>query len=284
MVMPPSLPEAAETLFARLSPKRAMTVMAHPDDNEFMCGGTVALLASLGWEVDIVVATSGNKGTKDPTVTPQYLAGVREDEQRAAAAILGAREPVYLGFPDGGIHNDDELRGLLVRLLRLRRPTLAITWDGFRPGFNHRDHRRVGRALYDAIYPAADDHLYYPLDKEEGLEPHRPEVLLLGAADQPDFQVNIEAVLETKIDAVFAHTSQMGARTREEMLRFWRERAAAQQVAVPSGSNQPDASRQGPSGRDGVLTESFRKVDFGAFPQQRARDHRPAAGRGRRGR
>jgi len=262
MVMPPSPPESAGALFGRLTPKRAMTVMAHPDDNEFMCGGTVALLASLGWEVDIVVATSGNKGTKDPAVTPQSLAGVREEEQRAAAEILGAREPLYLGFPDGGLRNDDELRGLLVRLIRLRRPALAITWDGFRPGFNHRDHRRVGRALYDAVYPAADDHLYHPFDKEEGLQPHRPDILLLGAADQPDFHVDIEPVLERKIDAIFAHSSQMGERTREEMLDFWRQRAAAQAIA---------------DGQDGALIESFRKVDFGAFMQRRASDRQPSS-------
>lgn len=251
-------PEAATALFERLSPKRAMVVLAHPDDNEFACGGTVALLARAGWDVEIVVATSGNKGTKDPEVTPQYLAGVREEEQRRAAAVLGAREPVFLGFPDGGLVNDDELRGLLVRQIRIHRPTLAITWDGFRSGFNHRDHRRVGRAMYDAIYPAADDHLYYPYDKEEGLEPHRPEVLLLTGAGEPDFDVDIEPVLQTKIQAVFEHTSQVGDRSQEEMLAFWRTRAQERAAAA---------------GRDAAYIESFRRVDFGLFGR-RAADRR----------
>ena len=80
-----------------------------------------------------MVATSGNKGTKDPAVTAQQLAGVREQEQRRAARILGAREPVFLGYPDGELVNDDELRGLIVRQVRRRRPELVITWDGFRP-------------------------------------------------------------------------------------------------------------------------------------------------------
>ena len=257
MVAAPSLADAPD-LFAALAaqgPKRAMVVMAHPDDNEFLCGGTVATLARQGWEVDIVVATSGNKGTKDPEVTPQYLAGVREEEQRRAAAVLGAREPVFFGFPDGALVNDDELRGLVVRQLRIRRPELAITWDGFRPGFNHRDHRRVGRATYDAIYPAADDHLYYPRHKEEGLEPHRPAVLLLAGTDVPDFHVDIEPVLRRKVRAVLAHTSQMGGRSEAELMRFWRERAREQRrTAAAAGAEVPADDR------DPLFRESFRRV------------------------
>ena len=210
-----------------------MAVFAHPDDCEFSSGGTIAVLTRLGWEVDIVVATSGNKGTKDPGVTPQQLAGEREEEQRAAARILGAREPVFFGFPDGGLVNDDELRGLVVRQIRLRRPELLITWDGFRPGFNHRDHRRVGRAAYDAVYPSADDHLYYPLDKEEDLLPHRPLAMLLVGGPDADFHVDIEPVVRTKVRATLAHVSQMGGRQEGDMLRMWRERAAAADDSGP---------------------------------------------------
>ncbi len=263
MVAPASLADAPD-LFAALAeqgPKRAMVVMAHPDDNEFLCGGTVATLAKQGWEVDIIVATSGNKGTKDPEVTPQYLAGVREEEQRRAAEVLGAREPTFFGFPDGALRNDDELRGLVVRQLRIRRPELAITWDGFRPGFNHRDHRRVGRATYDAIYPAADDHLYYPRHKEEGLEPHRPAVLLLAGTDDPDFHVDIEPVLRTKVRAVLAHTSQMGGRSEADLLRFWRERARDQRRARGgTAALREAADGAGDEERDPLFRESFRRV------------------------
>ncbi len=249
------LADAAD-LFAALAaqgPRRAMVVMAHPDDSEFSCGGTVATLTQQGWEVDIVVATSGNKGTKDPAVTPQYLAGVREEEQRRAAAILGAREPIFFGFPDGALRNDDELRGLVVRQIRIRRPELVVTWDGFRPGFNHRDHRRVGRATYDAIYPAADDHLYYPGHKEEELEPHRPAALLLVGSDAPDFHVDVEPVLRTKVRAVLAHSSQMGGRSPQDLMRLWRDRAREQRrqaAGAPGGEQEADPP----------FRESFRRV------------------------
>ena len=224
-----------------------MVVMAHPDDCEFATGGTVALLCKQGWETDIVVATSGNKGTKDPAVTAQQLAGVREQEQRHAARILGAREPVFLGYPDGELVNDDELRGQIVRQVRKRRPELVITWDGFRPGTNHRDHRRVGRATYDAVFPAADDHLYYPSQKDEELTPHRPAALLFVGSDDPDYHVDIEPVLRTKVRAVLAHSSQLGDRSEADMLRMWRERARAQSAGADDDG-------------DAAFRESFRKM------------------------
>ncbi len=243
-----TLPTAAE-LFAAVEPKRAMVITAHPDDCEFMCGGTVAVLTRAGWEVDIMVATSGNKGTKDPKVSAQWLAGTREQEQRDAAKVLGAREPIFLGIHDGSVIDDDELRETIVHKMRLRRPELVITWDGFRPGFNHRDHRNVGRATYDAIFPAADDHLYHPEHKDEGLQPHRPQVLLLGGqagTGEPNLYVDIRPVLRWKVRAVLAHTSQMRGRTEAQLLELWRRRAA----------------EAGVTDRARVFTESYRKVIF----------------------
>lgn len=175
----------APALFDAIEPKRAMVIMAHPDDCEFMCGGTVAVLTAGGWEVDIVVVTSGNKGTKDPAMTAQRLAGTREEEQRAAARILRAREPIFLGYHDGSVLDDDELREAVVYQMRRRRPELVITWDGFRSGFNHRDHRNVGRATYDAIYPAADDHLYHPEHKLEVSNPTVPASSSSAAPTRP---------------------------------------------------------------------------------------------------
>ena len=240
---------------------RAMVVMAHPDDNEFVCGGTVAHLAELGWSVHIVVTTSGNKGTKDINQTPQLLAATREEEQRRAAAILGADEPTFFGFPDGYIENTNELRGLIVRQLRIHRPDLVITWDGFRPGFNHRDHRRTGRATYDAIYPAADDHLYYPRDKDEGLEPARPRVLMLAGTNEPDYRVDISGVLRTKIRSIMAHASQIGSRGEEAMLKRYRNRAldeARRRAVSESREFEPELE----AGQL-VFEESFRLVRFG---------------------
>ena len=235
---------------------RAMVVMAHPDDNEFVCGGTVALLAELDWDIQIIVTTSGNKGTKEIGMTGQRLAAIREEEQRSAAQILGAQEPTFFGFPDGYIENSNELRGLIVRQIRIHRPSLVITWDGFRPGFNHRDHRRTGRATYDAIYPAADDHLYYPRDKEEGLEPFRPSVLMLAGSNDPDCHVNISQVIATKIRAVMAHRSQVGERDENAILERYRNRAIEEARRADREFDPEDKTEPL------VFTESFRIVHF----------------------
>jgi LmbE family N-acetylglucosaminyl deacetylase len=227
--------------------RRALAVFAHPDDAEFTSAGTIALLCERGWDVTVVVTTSGNKGTKDPTVTSQDLAGEREEEQRRACEVLGCNEPVFLGFPDGYFPNDDETRGLMVRRIRIHRPSLVITWDGFRAGFNHRDHRLTGQAVYDAIYPAADDHLYYPLDKDEDLQPHRPDAMLLAGAGNPDYHIDIKPVFRKKIGSLLAHASQMRGRDEASMAKMFEERAQALR----------DAGEPPPH-----LRESFQKVLF----------------------
>src|SRR6266851_694106 len=94
--------------------KRALGIFAHPDDAEFLCGGTVAKLCAEGWEVRYVIATSGDKGTKDPAITPAMLANTREAEQTAAATTLGVKECVYLRLPDGFVEQDAQFRGQIV--------------------------------------------------------------------------------------------------------------------------------------------------------------------------
>ena len=109
-------------------------------------------------------------------------------------------------------------------------------------------HRRVGRATYDAIYPAADDPLFHPEQAAEGLTPHRPQELLLAGTDQPDVYLDVEPVLEQKLKAVFAHRSQLGRFTRRQLLGFWRERS--REVGVQLGV-------------DPAYVESFRRVSWG---------------------
>src|SRR5437660_11310750 len=91
-------------------PKRALGIFAHPDDAEFLCGGTVAKLCARGWEVRYIIATSGDKGTKAPALTPSRLAEMREAEQSAAGAALGVKECIYLRYPDGFLVPDAEFR------------------------------------------------------------------------------------------------------------------------------------------------------------------------------
>ncbi len=228
--------------------ERALIVTAHPDDAEFLAGGTIAKICDMGLSVTLCVATSGDKGTRDASLRPQELAAIREAEQRAAAKVLGLARCIFWGMPDGFLKETHELRGQVVRLIRELRPDLMITWDGHRPGFNHIDHRVIGRAVRDALYPAAHDPLYYPEHAGDGLGPHRSAELLLAGAHDPDYHVDISAYLERKVDAVLCHTSQIDGRSRDELLKRYRGDAK---------------SRRETRHRTGYdFAESFRRIEF----------------------
>lgn len=232
-------------------PKTLMAIMAHPDDIDFGAAGSIARWCSEGWTVYYVLATSGDKGTHDPNMTPQELAAIREEEQRAAARVLGVKECIFLGYPDGFVQPTPELRGQIVRLLRKYKPDVVLTWDGFRPSFNHIDHRNIGIAVRDAVFPAVRDRLYYPEHAAEGLEPEvRVNELLLAGSEDPDYFVDITHFIEKKVDAMLCHESQVQTRDREEMLKNLRERSR----------------RRGSRG----LVESFKRVRVGRPRPDRA--------------
>lgn len=187
--------------------KRALCVVAHPDDTEFFTGGTVLLMADRGVEVDLVLATSGDKGTRDPTVAGEDLAAWREAEQLEAAAELGIRQVEFLRGRDAEVVDSLELRGAFVREIRRSRPDVLMTFDPT-PGYRqHPDHRVVGRVAMDAAWPCARDPLTYP---EMG-EPHETaEAWLFGgpAGSRVDLAIDVSAVLDRKIRSRLLHRSQ----------------------------------------------------------------------------
>lgn len=228
--------------------ERALIVTAHPDDAEFLCGGTIAKLCDMGLDVTLCVATSGDKGTRDQSLRPQELAAMREAEQRAAAKVLGLHRVVFWGMPDGFLEETHELRGQVVKLIRTLKPDLMISWDGYRAGFNHTDHRVIGRVVRDALFPAAHDPLYYAYLGREGIGPHRTAELLLAGAQDPDFHVDIGRYLEAKADAILCHASQIDGRSRDEILKNW----------VGDPKRRRETRKR--TGYD--YAESFRRIEF----------------------
>ena len=89
---------------------RVMVVTAHPDDSEFGAGGTIARLVREGKQVVYVIATRGDKGSSDRTMTPERLAAIRTEEQQNAARTLGVSHVEFLGYPDGELEDTRELR------------------------------------------------------------------------------------------------------------------------------------------------------------------------------
>jgi len=193
--------------------RRALIVAAHPDDADFGAAGAAALLAKAGWELRYVVVTDGSKGSDDPSFTPRALAETRQREQRAAAELLGVREVGFLDFTDSELIYSRDLLGAITREIRAFQPFAVYTHDPepviINEGFiNHSDHRVTGLATVDAVYPTARDRMNFPEQIDDGLEPHKVHELYLWGANAPTFDVDISAVVETKIAALLAHESQ----------------------------------------------------------------------------
>jgi LmbE family N-acetylglucosaminyl deacetylase len=139
---------------------------------------------------------------------------VREAEQRAAGAILGVRNYVFMGYPDGYLVHTLELRRDLARLIRSHRPEVVITFDPTVRFFfdaypNHPDHRAVGDATVDAVFPTARDRLTFPELLADGLEPHKVAQLWLSAGEG-NVCVDITSTIDLKKQAMLAHPSQLG--------------------------------------------------------------------------
>ena len=200
-----------------------LLVVAHPDDAEFPAGATICRLTSEGKRVVIAQVTSGDKGSPDRDAIPAELAKRREAEQQEAARREGA-EVVFLRFPDGELEPNLKLREAIVKAIRTYKPDVVITHDPFRPYAFHPDHRAVGYAATDAVYPTARDPLYFKEHLDEGLEPHKAAEIWYFGSEHPDLYVDITDFFDRKIDALRAHDSQVGSRPLDEFQKMLKDR------------------------------------------------------------
>src|SRR5665213_45875 len=187
--------------------KRALCIVAHPDDVEFYCGGTALMLARRGVVVDLVLATSGDKGTRDATKSRAKVARIREREQEAAADVLGIKRLKFLRHPDAELVESLELREEFVREIRTTKPDLLLTFDPNVAYRYHPDHRVVGRVALDAAWPSARDPLTFP----DAGAPHETAEAWCFAGLGPMLEINVNDVLGAKIEARLAHASQTGS-------------------------------------------------------------------------
>ena len=211
----------------------AMVLVAHPDDAEFMCGGTVAAWAAAGTEVHYVIVTDGSAGSNEPGRTRADIAVVREREQRAAAEILGVCSVTILGEPDGMLEVTLDTRRKVCREVRRLRPEVIIApdpsrlWEG--TGYvNHWDHKQAGLLALTVVMPDAPSRPMFPELLDEGLEPFEVPNLWL-VSGQGETYVDISGSMDTKLAALAAHVSQ-GTEAAEPRVR---ERAEA--LAAESG-------------------------------------------------
>ena len=187
--------------------KRALCIAAHPDDVEFYCGGTVLKMTHRGVVVDLVLATSGDKGTRDAKKSRAKVARIREREQEVAAEMLGIKRVRFLRHADAELVESLGLREEFVREIRSTKPDVLLTFDPNVPYRYHPDHRVVGRVGLDAAWPSARDPLTFP---DAGL-PHETAEAWCFAGTNPSMEIDVADVLNIKIDARLAHASQTGS-------------------------------------------------------------------------
>jgi N-acetyl-1-D-myo-inositol-2-amino-2-deoxy-alpha-D-glucopyranoside deacetylase len=199
---------------------------AHPDDESFGTGGTMARYAAEGVRVSLVCATRGESGEiSDPALaTPENLGQVRENELRCACGILGVSDLFFLGYRDSGMagaeSNDDPrslyradvnaVAGQVVQIIRQVRPQVVVT---FEPGggYGHPDHIAIHKATVVA-FDAAGDAGRYPEQLRDGLEPWRPQKLYYTALPRRFFRGIAE---QLRADGV--QPSQVSDRPLEKM-------------------------------------------------------------------
>jgi LmbE family N-acetylglucosaminyl deacetylase len=203
----------------------ALVLFAHPDDAEYMCGGTVALWTREGTTVHYVCITDGSAGSNEPGAVRRELAEIREREQRAAAEVLGVASVTFLGFVDGELEVNLDTRRAVAREVRRLRPEVLLApdpsrlWSG-RGYINHSDHRAAGELALRAVMPDSPTRLQFPELLEEGFEPFEIPRLWL-AAEEPDTYVDITKTIDVKLEALTRHQSQRG----EASAPWVRERA-----------------------------------------------------------
>lgn len=210
----------------------ALVIYAHPDDAEYGAAGTVAAWVKQGVEVRYVLCSNGASGSSDPEMTRERLQGIRLEEQQAAADVLGVTEVIPLGFEDGYLYPTPELRKAVSREIRRHKPDVIITPHdpAMRTAMtfylNHPDHIAVGEVVYRAINPDASSGLMFPeLWREEGLAPHLPKALLVSNFIEGTTYIDISDTLETKVQALLCHRSQLA--DPDSGSGFVRERAKA---------------------------------------------------------
>jgi LmbE family N-acetylglucosaminyl deacetylase len=220
--------------------ERVLAIVAHPDDVDFGSAGTIARWTDAGIDVSYCIVTDGDAGGSDPSISRADMGKLRQAEQTAAAQQVGVHDLHFLGYPDGRVEATIELRKDLARVIRMLRPDRVVCPSPeryyARPGASHPDHRAVGSAALDAVYPDARNPFAFPeLLADEKLEPWTVREVWISASPTPTHYVDITETFGRKIAALRSHASQIS--DPDELagrLRGWTTRTA-EQGGLPPG-------------------------------------------------
>jgi LmbE family N-acetylglucosaminyl deacetylase len=200
----------------KMEQKTILLFTPHPDDDTFCCGGTLALLQKQRNNIHIFIYTNDDKGSLDLNMTSEGLARIRKKEEEDACRILGipAANIHWLQFHDGMLEyaNPQDLVEEVTKIVRTYRPDMVMSID---PGseyvrWHKTDHRMAANNTMDAIR-AAEWHLYFPNQRlHDGLMPWKvpAEAYFYVTPNEANYWVNIDSVMDLKINAAAAHVSQ----------------------------------------------------------------------------
>jgi N-acetylglucosamine malate deacetylase 2 len=188
-------------------PYTLLVVTAHPDDESFPMGGTLAKYASEGVRVVLVAATAGEAGI--PGLPPGQAAALRKNELQAAGAVLGAARVEFLDYPDGNLAAADpgQVVGRLTAVMEEEAPQVVITFgpDGIS---GHPDHITIYRFTTQAVRQANIQAQLYYLAPSEATQQGCGVPLTQRPAGEQMIGIDVGAFLVTKVRAMQAHASQ----------------------------------------------------------------------------
>ena len=191
-----------------------LAIFAHPDDESFRPGGTLALLARRGVGVQVLIATRGQAGSRGnpPLCAPEELPAMRENELRCACSALGIQPPLLLDYQDGQLTEADPegLAAQILQVVKATRPQVMLTFgaDGLS---GHPDHIAIGQAAAEAFRRAEDVAALYTLAVPRSLAESLGMKQIRAVSDESiALAVDVSTAWEAKMSAIRCHRTQSG--------------------------------------------------------------------------
>lgn len=215
--------------------QRILIVSAHPDDSIVFFGGLIAKLRQDKKDVHVLLVTNGARGSRENDISESDLAKMRLGEEANALGALGVpKENMYcLGHADGEVESDLKFIGEIAKYIRKLTVDIVCTHEPSnqyqasydKTGYfvQHRDHRKVGEAVIDAVYPFSRDRSFFTEHYAEGIEPHSVYDILLTDEKASNFDFDVADVLEQKRSALREHKSQFDESSVEEVLNSFKD-------------------------------------------------------------
>lgn len=198
-------------------------VTAHPDDVVVFYGALIHRLVADKKQIFVLTITNGCRGSGDNDIKEEVLGAIRVEEEIKALELLGVpkENTTCLNYKDGEVESNYQLIGEISKYIRKFKAEIVCTHEptgqyhsdyGDRGYFvQHRDHRKVGEAVIDAVYPFSRDKSFFPQHQSEGISEHTTMEILLTDEVKSNFEIDYTNEVKIKMDALRIHKSQFSS-------------------------------------------------------------------------